>query len=120
MRYEVRFLEVTPRQAVGALKSDLHLSIRNLGTILGTDPRNIQRWVSGESYPQRTFRRRLHGLVELHRHLGETFVTMEAAREWLAAPSRYLAGLTPLDALRAGRVDRVENALEAIDSGVFL
>ena len=114
------FLDVTPRQAVGVLGADLQLSLRDLGSMLDTDPRNIQRWVSGESYPQRAYRRRLHALVELHHHLGETFATMEAAREWLTAPSRYLAALTPLEVLRAGRSDRVEAALEAIDSGIYL
>ena len=120
MEQTTTVLEVTPRQAVAVLESDLKLSLRDLGSMLDTDPRNIQRWVSGESYPQRAYRRRLHALVELHHHLGETFTTMEAAREWLTAPSRYLAGLTPLEVLRAGRTDRVEAALEAIDSGVYL
>jgi len=31
-----------------------------------------------------------------------------------------LGGLTPLQAIRAGRPDRVEAALEAIDAGIFL
>ena len=81
MEQAINALDVTPRQAVGVLESDLRLSLKDLGSVLDTDPRNIQRWVSGESYPQREYRRRLHGLVELHRHLGETFATMEAARE---------------------------------------
>ena len=34
--------------------------------------------------------------------------------------NRYLGGMTPADAVRAGRIDRVEAALEAFDSGVFL
>ncbi|MHB1005347.1 MAG: MbcA/ParS/Xre antitoxin family protein [Chloroflexota bacterium] len=54
-----------------------------------------------------------------HRLLG-TFTTAEAARAWLNAANRYLGGLTPADALRVGRLDRVEAALEALDSGVFI
>ena len=43
----------------------------------------------------------------------------------LRAPLRYLAGLTPLQVLRAGdteqasSVERLREALEALDSGVF-
>jgi hypothetical protein len=44
----------------------------------------------------------------------------------MRAPLRHLAGLTPLQVLRAGdtedtsSVERLEEALEALDSGVFL
>jgi hypothetical protein len=41
------------------------------------------------------------------------------AREWLHRPNRYLRGLTPADALRVGRPDRVDGALEVIDAGVY-
>ena len=45
---------------------------------------------------------------------------MEGARDWLRCPSRYLSGMTPLEALRAGRVDRAEAALGALDAGIYL
>lgn len=45
---------------------------------------------------------------------------MEAARDWPRDPSRYLAGLTPLDVLRVGRIDRAEDALLALESGIHL
>ena len=48
------------------------------------------------------------------------FTTPEAARAWLHGSSRYLGGLTPAEAIRVGRFDRVEAALEALDSGVFV
>ncbi len=34
--------------------------------------------------------------------------------------NRYLGGLTPAEAVRVGRTDRAEAALEALDSGVFV
>ena len=37
-----------------------------------------------------------------------------------AIENRYLGGLTPSDAIQVGRFDRVEAALEALDSGVFV
>ena len=49
-----------------------------------------------------------------HEHLAAMFTDWEGARDWLNAPSRYLAGLTPLEAMRAGRVDRAREALLAL------
>ena len=62
----------------------------------------------------------LNALPVLHTHLGATFEDMRDAREWLHDPSRYFGGLTPLEVLRVGRIDRVEADLEALDAGVFL
>jgi hypothetical protein len=53
--------------------------------------------------------------VALAEHLEEIFG--ENASEWLEADTRYLGGMKPIEALRAGRMDRVEAALEALDSG---
>lgn len=39
---------------------------------------------------------------------------------WLNANSAYLGGIKPLAALRVGRIDAVDAAIEALDSGVFL
>jgi hypothetical protein len=48
------------------------------------------------------------------------FGAPDRVQAWLRADSRYLGGLSPLDALRAGRIDRVEAAVEALASGIFL
>jgi uncharacterized protein (DUF2384 family) len=111
---------MTPAQAVNLLAVDLGLSTKDLEAVLGTEARTIGRWVAEHSYPQREARRRLAALIALHRHLSDMFTTMEAARDWLRDPSRYLAGLTPLEVLRVGRVDRAEDALLALESGIYL
>ena len=113
-------LGMIPGQAIQALESDLGLTIKDLQAILDTTSRNINRWVAEEAYPQHEARRRLAALMALRRHLGETFTAMEGARDWLRCPSRYLSGMTPLEAIRAGRVDRAEAALGALDAGVYL
>jgi transcriptional regulator with XRE-family HTH domain len=113
-------LEMTPHRAVEQLLSELGLSQNDLARALDTDPRTIGRWRAGRSYPQQAARRRLSALLDLQHRLAETFSSAEAARAWLHAESRYLGGLSPADALRAGRIDRVEAALEALDSGVFI
>ena len=49
-----------------------------------------------------------------------TFEGRDAVRRWFRSESRYLGGMTPAEAVRVGRLDRVGAALEALDSGVFL
>jgi len=97
-------LGMTPTQAITTLQEDLGLSMKDLQAILDTDARNISRWIAEQSYPQREARRRLAGLLQLNRRLHEAFTVTAGAQDWLRDPSRYLAGLTPLDALRAGRL----------------
>lgn len=113
-------LGMAPDRAVEQLEVELGLTRVDLARALGVDPRSVERWRAGRTYPQHEARRRLAALLDLHHHLRETFTTAEAAREWFHAPSRYLRGLTPADAVRLRRIDRAEAALEALDSGGFI
>jgi hypothetical protein len=90
-----------------------------LAGALEVAPRALERWQRG-MYPQIATRQRLAAMEALHAHLRDTFTDDDAIREWLHADNRYLGGLRPVEALKAGRIDRVEAALEAIDSGVFV
>lgn len=108
-------LNTTPEKAIASLKSKLSLGEPEIALALGISTRSLHRWSSGESHPQRESRTHLARLVALAEHLEETFG--KNACEWLEADSRYLGGMKPIEALRAGRMDRVEAALEALDSG---
>lgn len=116
----VRTLEVTPARAIEQLRGDLGLSTDELAGASGASSRTVKRWLEGETHPQRGARRRLADLNALHHRLRETFGSPEARRAWLRASNRHLGGLTPADAMRAGRIDRVDAALEALDSGIFV
>jgi hypothetical protein len=113
-------LQVTPGQAVRALQADLGLTATDLQTVLETSPKHIERWASDQAYPQTKARQRLAELMAFHDHLEAMFTEWEGTRDWLRAPSRYLAGLTPLEAVRAGRLDRAREALMALSAGVYL
>lgn len=113
-------LDMTPGQAVERLEEDLGLSAGELSAALGASARSIERWRDGLTHPQREARGRLAALIALDRHLLETFDSPEAARTWLRVSHPYVGGLTPVEVLRAGRPDRVEAALEALESGVFI
>ena len=106
-------------ELVVRLESDLGISTRDLAGATGVSVRTAERWHQG-AQPQGRALERLDALVSLHGRLSESFATMEAARAWLHRPSVYLRGLQPVDALRVGRPDQVHQALEVIDSGVFL
>ncbi len=104
---------------VETLERDLGLSARDLAGAVGVSQRTVERWRRG-AVPQEETLKRLDALVELHHRLRESFKSMAAARSWLHRPNEYLRGMEPVDALRVGRPQQVHNALEIIDSGMFL
>lgn len=116
----VVLLEMTPHQAIEQILSEFGLTPDDLARALKANLRSVERWRAGDTYPQHGARNRLAELVALHHHIRETFSTPGAARTWIHAQNRYLGGMTPADAIRVGRFDVVESALEALDSGMFL
>ncbi|MEA2642601.1 MAG: hypothetical protein QOF51_3995 [Chloroflexota bacterium] len=113
-------LEITPHQALDALEQGTGLSEEELAAALGTSRRTLQRWRAGTAYPQQLARQRLAELLRLLERVQGTFDSENAVRVWFNSPSRYLAGITPAEAIRVGRTDRAEAALEVLDSGIFL
>ena len=113
-------LDVMPSQMIADLERDLGLSTDDLARALHMNPRTVDRWRAGDTYPQREARERLNALMGLRRHLSETFRDLESAHSWLRDNNRYLGRLTPVEALRAGRLDRIDAALTALDAGIFI
>jgi eukaryotic-like serine/threonine-protein kinase len=56
----------------------------------------------------------------LRRELNETFSSDEAADRWLRTPNRVLDGERPIDLLERNDYESVGNALEALNTGVFV
>ena len=117
MGFSIDPLDISLRAPMRRLQSDLGLDERGLAMALGVDKRTLSRWISGDNYPQREARKRLQQLVELHYALTLMWSSMDAARTWLHRPSPFLGQTEPIELVRAGRFDRVEAALEAINSG---
>lgn len=113
-------LGMTPGQAIEILRRDFGLTMKDLKITLDTTPRNIERWIHEQAHPQTKARQQLVQLMEFHRHLEAMVTGWDSARAWLNAPSRYLGGITPLEAMRAGRLDRARAALLALDAGVYI
>src|SRR6185295_7540834 len=98
----------------------LGLSLKELQGALDTTPRNMERWLTEQAYPQTRAWQQLIQLVGFHDQLGDVFADWAGARAWINAPSRYLGGITPVEAIRAGRLDRARAALMALDGGVYI
>jgi len=110
-------IQITLESAMKQLMEDFGLTGRELAQALEVDQRTVARWSNGDAYPRHGARDRLEALAALDERLNEMFVSWDDARAWLRAPSRYLSDLAPIDAIRAGRSDRVLALVEAIDSG---
>jgi transcriptional regulator with XRE-family HTH domain len=102
------------------LRSTLGISYEELAQVLGTDRKTVYRWLADETFPQAKNRARLDELESLVARLDESFKTHEGSAAWMHSPSGYFGGLRPLDALLRGRIDAVDTALEALDSGIFV
>jgi len=113
-------LDTTPRRALDTLEKALGIPEEELAQALNINRRTLQRWRTGVAHPQQAARSRLAALLRLQQRVGETFTSLDASRRWFHAPSRYLGGITPAEAIRVGRLERVEAALEALHSGAFL
>ncbi len=113
-------LEVTPRQALDTLQSELGLTDDDLIGALAISARTLQRWRTGSAYPQQEARQKLADLLQLLERARSTFETSSAVQTWAYTQSRYLGGIKPAEAIRAGRLDRAQASLEAFDAGIYL
>jgi putative toxin-antitoxin system antitoxin component (TIGR02293 family) len=113
----MRLIDLAER--VGAIRQTLGLSEADLAFIVDVDPRTVRRWLGNQNFPQGEHEQRLAELYEVSTRVVELFSSPEAAQRWMQQPSRDLAGLQPVEVLRARRLDRVIGALEAIAGGDF-
>lgn len=107
-------------EQLAQLTTSLGISYDELAEVLGTDRKTVYRWLADEAFPQAHNRARLDELETLVERLDESFRTQAGSANWMHARSGYFGDLRPVDALLRGRIDAVNAALEALDSGVFV
>jgi hypothetical protein len=108
------------RPIIEAMERDLGITIDTIAQALEVDRRTVERWRANQSMPQGRSRQRLSELVALHDQLLRKFEAPGTVQQWLRTRSRYLDGLTPEEALKAGRLDRVRADLDGLAAGVYL
>lgn len=101
------------------LQNELDLEIRDIAGAVNVPMRTVVRWQRGQTFPQRETRRALDDLYCLEHEIYDSIGRGKSARSWLHSPSAYLGGLKPVDAVRAGRLDAVREAIAAMDHGFF-
>jgi hypothetical protein len=88
--------------------ADLGITLAVAASAISVNERTLTRWSRGESWPQTVTFERLDDLIAVIDHLRDTFTSVDAARTWLWSDNPRLGDLRPIDALLAGRLDRVE------------
>jgi hypothetical protein len=84
----------------GAMKN---IEVANL---LGTRPETVSRWNQGRAYPHAATEKTLLELEYIVDELSDFYEPNEA-RQWIFAPQKLLAGASPAELIRAGRIDEI-------------
>ena len=97
----------------GAMKN---IEVANL---LGTRPETVSRWNQGRAYPQADTEKTLLELEYVVDQLADFYEPNEA-RQWIFAPQRLLAGVSPAELIRTGRIGEVMRLVGQLRDAVYL
>ncbi len=114
-------LELTPGCGAAisspkTLRKRLRLSRERFAGILGYSPRSLATWEK-EGVISLNALRSLEEVRSVYEHSCRVVGTEEAAR-WLGAPNRELGGISPLEAIRLGRLAEVVRMLVLVEEGI--
>jgi transcriptional regulator with XRE-family HTH domain len=97
----------------GAMKN---IEVANL---LGTRPETVSRWNQGRAYPHANTEKTLLELEYVIDELADFYEPNEA-RQWIFAPQKLLAGASPAELIRTGRIDEVMRLVRQLRDAVHL
>jgi hypothetical protein len=100
-------------RAKGAMK---HIEVANL---LGTRPETVSRWNQGRAYPHASTEKTLLELEYIVDQLSDFYEPSEA-RLWIFSPQKHLAGASPGELIRSGRIDEVLRLVNQLRDSVYL
>lgn len=93
-----------------------HVEVANL---LGTRPETVSRWNQGRAYPQPAKEKTLLELEYIVDQLSDFYEPGEA-RQWMFAPQKLLAGGSPAQLIRDGRIDDVMHLVNQLRDAVHM
>ena len=97
----------------------LNFTWRELAEVLDTTERSVYRWKAGDADPGPANLRRIDALLDLIALLDRTFGSAAEARAWLSSKVPALGNRSPLELLKRGRVEEVQETLGRLAHGVF-
>src|SRR5512134_3360203 len=77
-----------------------------VASLLGTRPETVSRWNQSHAYPHAKTEKMLLELEYVIDQLSD-FYTPNEARQWIFAPQKLLAGASPAELIRSGRINEV-------------
>ena len=106
-------------KGLNVLRDRLQLEWGEIADIVGVDPSTLHRWRTGESRPRPLARTRLAQVDELLQLIPRIFAGPDLARQWIrtATPEMLGGKSTPIDVMKAGRIDRVLALLQFMGRG---
>ena len=109
--------------AVARKLESLHTkgAMRNVdvANLLGTRPETVSRWNQGHAYPHASTEKTLLELEYIVDQLSDFYEPNEA-RLWIFSPQKYLAGMSPAELIRHGRIDEVLRLVNQLRDAVYL
>jgi hypothetical protein len=93
-----------------------HIEVANL---LGTRPETVSRWNQGRAYPHSNTEKTLLELEYIVDQLSDFYEPNEA-RQWIFSPQKHLAGMSPAELIRNGRIDEVLRLVNQLRDAVHL
>jgi hypothetical protein len=96
-------------------------AIRNIevANLLGTRPETVSRWNQGRAYPHASTEKVLLELEYIIDQLSDFYEPNEA-RQWIFSPQKHLAGASPAELIRDGRIDEVLRLVNQLRDAVYL
>jgi len=93
-----------------------HIEVANL---LGTRPETVSRWNQGRAYPHASTEKTLLELEYIIDQLSDFYEPNEA-RQWIFSPQKHLAGASPAELIRNGRIDEVLRLVNQLRDSVYI
>lgn len=93
-----------------------HIEVANL---LGTRPETVSRWNQGRAYPHAGTEKTLLELEYIVDQLSDFYEPNEA-RQWIFSPQKLLAGTSPAEMIRDGRIDEVLQFVNQLRNSVHM
>jgi DNA-binding transcriptional regulator YiaG len=93
-----------------------HIEVANL---LGTRPETVSRWNQGRAYPHASTEKILLELEYIVDQLSDFYEPNEA-RQWIFSRQKNLAGQSPAELIRNGRIDEVLRLVQQLRDSVYI